>query len=217
MTSARSHSAGPRTPTERREHWDGVHRTRSGNELSWWQSEPVLSLQLIVRYAHRDSRVVDVGGGTSYLSERLRGLGFRHLTVVDVSGAALRRAEARAPTSAPKIRWLRRDLTGGGHLGRFDVWHDRAVFHFLTRPEDREAYRRNVQRSLVPGGIAIVATFAPHGPSSCSGLPVRRYSPSTLSSAFGPAFTLKEFRREQHRTPWGTTQPFVYAVLSKSG
>lgn len=214
--------AGPRPPRkvpstveQRRLHWEAIHHSHSEEELSWWEAEPSISLRLITRYARPESRILDAGGGSSPLASRLHERGFQHLTVADISGEALRRARSHAPHSAAKIRWLRRDLTRPGPLGRFDLWHDRAVFHFLVLPEDRAAYRQNVERSLVPGGVAIIATFTSHGPTTCSGLPVQRYSALTLGRTWGPAFTLEASRQERHVTPWGTIQPFVYAVLRR--
>jgi SAM-dependent methyltransferase len=199
-----------------RKHWEEVYRSRD-DELSWFQSTPSLSLELVERYARPESRILDAGGGSSRLAEQLWHHGFRFLTVVDVSQEALRRARSRLPRSARSIRWRQADLTTECRLGRLNLWHDRAVFHFLTHELARNAYLKNLERSLEAGGIAIVATFARDGPSTCSGLPVQRYSSGILARTFGPRFKLQLARRERHRTPWGTIQPFVYSVLQKTG
>lgn len=212
---SRAGGAGPATGSTR-EHWEGIYRSRNDQELSWLQTTPSLSLELITHYARPESRILDAGGGSSRLAEQLWSLGFHHLTVVDVSKEALGRARSRLTSSARTIRWRQVDLTVDCALGRFDLWHDRAVFHFLTRESDRTTYLKNVDRALVNGGIAIVATFALDGPSTCSGLPVQRYSSGTLASVFGPRFQLQVARRERHRTPWGTIQPFVYCLLKKT-
>ena len=128
-----------RTPKERRQHWEAIHNSRSDEELSWWKVEPSVSIRLIRRYARPESHIFDAGGGVSPLAEQLRDRGFQHLTVVDISANALRRARNRAPSAATKIRWLQRDLTSTGSSGGSTVWHDRAVFHFLVLPEDRAA------------------------------------------------------------------------------
>lgn len=201
---------------ERRTHWERIYRTRSEGELSWHQAEPTISVQLIKTFAGRSSRILDAGGGSSRLAQRLSADGFQNLTVVDVSKHALERGRARSGKAAQAVRRVRADLLGGRQFGTFDVWHDRAVFHFLTRGRDRAAYLRLLRRSLAPGGIVVVASFAPDGPEKCSGLPVARYSPASLALVFGDGFRLIRARREIHRTPWGTHQPFSYAVLRYS-
>jgi SAM-dependent methyltransferase len=135
---------------------------------------------------------------------------------VDISPEGLRRARTHAKRSGARVRWLVGDLASPCKLGRVNVWHDRAVFHFMVRDEDRANYLENVRRALVPGGIAIVATFAPEGPTTCSGLPVRRYSGPELGRMFGRSFRRLEFRRERHRTPWMSVQPFSYAVFRRT-
>ena len=196
-----------------RKHWEGIYSTRGEDELSWHQDVPRLSQQLVERYAQPNSRIVDAGGGSSTLAARLNKDGFHRVTVVDISGSALRRAQARAGKERRAVRYLQADLLRRRSLGRVDLWHDRAVFHFLTRVRDRRAYLGLLRRSLVPGGVAIIASFALDGPETCSGLPVARYSPKQVAQVFGERFRIEESRREVHRTPWGTTQPFVYSVL----
>jgi SAM-dependent methyltransferase len=213
-TAARSASPRRRSPSvRRRAHWERIYRTRSEEELSWHQDEPRRSAELIRTYARPEDRILDAGGGSSSLAERLAAFGFRDVTVVDVAKPALERAAARAGTGTPAVRRVRADLLCRPRLGTFDVWHDRAVFHFLTREKDRAAYLAHLRRCLAPGGLVVVASFALDGPDTCSGLPVARYSPTGLAREFGTDFRLVRSGRELHRTPWGIRQPFSYAVL----
>lgn len=210
--------ARPRSATvgaHRREHWESVYRARPDEAMSWTQTGPSLSLQLIREIARPDDRLLDAGGGASHLARDLWDAGFHRLTVVDISAGALARARSRWSSPPEEVRWLRRDLAAEARLPKCDVWHDRAVFHFLVARGQRGAYVRNLRRTLVPGGVAILATFAPNGPAECSGLPVARYGPTDLLRALGSGFTLEASARERHRTPWGAIQPFSYAVLRR--
>jgi SAM-dependent methyltransferase len=200
----------------RRRHWEAVYQRKGDQELSWRQEGSTLSFKLIHDLASSKDCVLDAGGGSSQLSGQLWESGFRCITVVDISARGLVRARGRLQEPQSGIHWLRRDLAKLTSLPKCKVWHDRAVFHFLVRPIQRKAYVENLRRSLEPGGIAIIATFAPNGPESCSGLPVRRYSALQLAAELGEGFVLESSIRERHRTPWGTIQPFVYSVLRRS-
>lgn len=159
--------------------------------------------------------MIDVGGGDSRLVDRLRDRGLACLTVLDISGVALRRAQARLP-NAP-VTWIETDVAGDWRAPAADFWHDRASFHFLTDAADRARYIEHLKRTLRPGGQAIIATFALEGPQKCSGLPVVRYSPESLATELGPSFRIEETVRETHPTPFGTTQEFWYNRLSLAG
>ena len=160
------------------------------------------------------SRVIDVGGGDSTLVDDLLGMGLEQLTVLDISSLALTRARNRLGGMAGKVNWMEADVTQAQLLSsHFDVWHDRAVFHFLTRPSARSAYAKLLGRALRPGGFAVVATYAPDGPERCSGLPTMRYSPEELLAELGSDFSLIAAEREEHVTPAGVVQPFVYCLL----
>ena len=182
--------------------------------MSWFQPEATLSLQLIQRAApDRDSAVIDVGGGASTLVDGLLSAGYRRLTVLDLSPAALEQAHRRLGNDANSVVWQAADvLTADFRAAEFDVWHDRAVFHFLTRDADRHRYLAQVRRAVRPGGHVLVATFAEDGPTRCSGLDVARYSPESLHSEFGDDFQVVESLRQEHRTPWGATQAFTYCL-----
>jgi len=196
-----------------RTHWDRAYR-RDPAELSWYQPEPVVSLELIDELAVAPEHgVVDVGGGTSSLAGRLLERGFRDVTVLDVSPVALAAARARLGARGAEVTWLERDVRSWRPERRFDLWHDRAVLHFLVDPGDRRRYLDTLAAALAPGGAVIVATFALDGPERCSGLPVVRYDGSALGELLGPAFELVVERREEAMTPSGTMQPFTWAAF----
>jgi SAM-dependent methyltransferase len=196
---------------EAHEHWNSVYRSKPEDGVSWFQPEATHSLDLITRSVGADAAVVDVGGGASTLVDGLLARRQREVTVLDISEAALDVAKRRLGERAALARWIAGDIrTVTLPRAAFDVWHDRAVFHFLMDPADRAAYVRQVARAVRPGGHVIVATFAPDGPDKCSGLPVRRYAPGELHREFGASFELVEHLDENHRTPWGAVQHFVY-------
>ena len=197
-------------------HWDAVWGGKTPEDVSWFQPSPTPSLRALeVAGVGPEARLVDVGGGASRLVDALLERGFRALTVVDLAEAALEAAKARLGGEAEKVRWVAGDVRAlePEAIGPVDVWHDRAVFHFLTEAEDRARYRRLLEATLVPGGVAIVATFAPDGPEKCSGLPVRRWSAEALAEELGLA--LVEGGRETHETPWGSEQRFQWAVSAR--
>lgn len=201
-----------------REHWERVYRTKQASEVSWYQPEARVSLDLIRRVApDQDSHIIDVGGGASTLIDGLLDHGYRNLTVLDIAGESLAVARKRLGGRAPEVTWIEANvLTAPLALRAYDVWHDRAVFHFLTDPADRAAYLAKTRESVKSGGHAIVASFAPDGPTHCSGLEVMRYSPDTMHAEFGEGFQLLDSTREEHHTPSGTTQAFVYCLCRVS-
>lgn len=195
-----------------KQHWETVYSTKSSDAVSWYQPHADRSLQLIQATGlGPQARVIDVGGGASTLVDDLLAHGYQDVTVMDLSAAALAVARSRQVPMEARVQWLVADVTTAALPAHtFDVWHDRAVFHFLTRAEDRQAYVAQVLRSVKPGGHVIVATFADDGPLQCSGLPVMRYAPEGLHAEFGEPFTLVAHQREAHTTPFGTVQQFVY-------
>jgi ubiquinone/menaquinone biosynthesis C-methylase UbiE len=198
----------------RQKHWDRIYRTKAPTEVSWYQPEARLSLELIHRVAPGlDASVLDVGGGASTLADGLLSAGYRDVTVLDLAPAALARAQERLGELATQVRWIVADVLDAPlPAASCAVWHDRAVFHFLTDPRDRARYVAQAQRIVRPGGHVIVASFAPDGPTHCSGLEVVRYDPYGLHAEFGSAFRLLVSAKEDHRTPAGTVQPFVYCL-----
>ena len=195
-----------------RTHWETVYQTHNPTEVSWFQPEARLSLDLIRASAPSlRNRIIDVGGGASTLVDGLLRSGYIDVTVLDLSSTALAKARQRLGGQASRVLWVEADaLTDTLPAASFDVWHDRAVFHFLRDEEDRRRYVAAVRRSLKPGGHILVATFGPEGPSRCSGLDVVRYTPEELHAEFGGAFEKVGSATEMHSTPWGAEQQFVY-------
>jgi 2-polyprenyl-3-methyl-5-hydroxy-6-metoxy-1,4-benzoquinol methylase len=184
--------------------------------LSWYQDEPRLSLELIRAVAPAEGgRIIDVGGGASVLVDRLLDLPFWEIAVLDVSETALDKAKARLGERAERVRWVVADVTEAPELGTFDVWHDRAVFHFLTDPADRRSYAELAWKTVSKGGHLVIATFADDGPKRCSDLDVCRYNARSLADEFGEGFSLVREAGETHTTPWGSSQPFFYGVLRR--
>jgi SAM-dependent methyltransferase len=198
-------------------HWDRVYATKSPQGVSWYQPHADQSVRLIRQTGlPLSASIIDVGGGASTLVDDLLQAGYRHLTVLDLSGAALAAAQARLGDAARQVTWLEADVTRVTLPAQaFDLWHDRAVFHFLTGEREREAYVAAVMHAVKPGGHVIVATFAEDGPLQCSGLPVVRYSPQGLHAEFGNPFTLLKHEREEHHTPSGSVQKFIYCYCRK--
>ncbi len=195
------------------EYWDARYATIGEQEVSWFQAEPTTSLTLINSVVSVGASVVDVGGGTSRLVDRLLAAGYRDVTVVDLSAEALRASRERVG-DAP-VAWVATDVRDWQPARAFDVWHDRAAYHFLTDVDDQSRYWHLVRESVAPGGFVVVGTFREDGPESCSGLPVARYSAATLAEAMGPGFVVRASTQEAHVTPTGATQSFVWVVAER--
>ena len=200
-----------------KDHWEQVYVTTAVDEVSWFQAHANRSLRLIqATGVPFSASVIDVGGGASRLVDDLLQAGYSALTVLDISATALAAAKGRLGSRSSEVRWLEADVLELSLLPRScDVWHDRAVFHFLTSPAERRAYVAAVLHAVKPGGNVIIATFAEDGPNECSGLSVMRYSAAQLHAEFGPGFTLVHHEREAHRTPAGKVQHFVYCCCRK--
>lgn len=201
----------------RKQHWDDVYDNKTTTKVSWYTPHLARSLELIERAALGPSAaVIDVGGGASTLPADLLERGLADITVLDISHTALRTARAALGPRAASIKWITGDVTSV-ELPRqaYDLWHDRAVFHFLTDAEQRQAYLEQVQRALRPGGKVVVATFGPQGPLKCSGLEVVRYDDATLVQQFGALFERVHCVQEHHTTPWGSEQEFVYCLCRR--
>ncbi len=196
---------------DRQQHWETVYGNKAVDRVSWFQQHAASSLRLIQNCADTDAHIIDVGGGASVLVDDLLGAGFRNLTVLDLAESALAVSRARLGARAQLVQWIAADITRADlPEAHYDVWHDRAVFHFLTDPADRERYVEQVLKSVKPGGHVIVAAFGPGGPLQCSGLDVVRYAPDTLHAEFGAPFRLLGHETETHHTPTGGEQEFVY-------
>lgn len=200
--------------SEREAHWGEVYRRRAVDQVSWYQREPAVSLDLIAASGARpDEPVLDLGGGASVLVDRLIAVGHRDVTVLDLSGQALAAARDRLGPQASGVSWLEADLLAWRPERRYRVWHDRAVFHFLTEVADRDRYRAVLSQGLAPGGHVVIGTFAADGPEYCSGLPTVRYTADGLAAEF-PGLRVVRALREEHLTPAGAVQPFTWLLMS---
>ena len=199
-------------------HWDRIYQTKKPSQVSWYRAHLEKSIELIVSAAEsRDACIIDIGGGESTLVDDLLDLGYRHLSVLDISRAAIDFTRKRLGERAAQVSWLVGDITLLELPKRhYDVWHDRAVFHFLTTAVVRRAYVRQVSEAVKPGENVIVATFGPEGPLKCSGLDVVRYDAEALHEEFGAQFQLVKHVSENHETPFGTTQQFLYCYCKLS-
>lgn len=197
---------------KRKSHWENIYSTKSSKQVSWYQQRPELSLKMIERTeVCKGAHIIDIGGGASTLGDHLLAMGFAHLTVLDISAAAISAAQQRLGRKAEAIEWIEADITEVVlPAGRFDLWHDRAVFHFLTEKEDRRKYVEQATGALKDSGHLILATFASEGPTRCSGLDVVRYTPERLQEEMGTGFDLMESAVETHLTPSVTEQKFIY-------
>ncbi|MDP3803814.1 MAG: class I SAM-dependent methyltransferase [Phenylobacterium sp.] len=193
-------------------HWENVYQTKAVDDVSWYRPHLEVSLRLIADAApSAGDAIIDVGGGEATLVDDLVARGCSDVTVLDISAAAIDVAKSRLGPSGAAVHWITGDITTVElEAARYDVWHDRAVFHFLTSADDRAEYVRQVARAVRPGGHVIVATFGPEGPQTCSGLDVVRYDAEHLHGEFGPKFRLLDSVTELHETPWGTPQQFMY-------
>lgn len=197
------------------EHWDDVYATKSTDGVSWFQARPATSLRLIEASSVTAGSVIDVGAGTSTLVDELLALGWGDVTVLDVSNKALERVRSRLATQGRAASAVVCDLLGWIPERTYDVWHDRAVLHFLTDPQDRTRYVETAAQAVRPGGHLVIGAFAEDGPTRCSGLPTARYNAQELASIFIADFDLVHSEREEHRTPDGTAQSFTWAVLQR--
>jgi 2-polyprenyl-3-methyl-5-hydroxy-6-metoxy-1,4-benzoquinol methylase len=201
----------------RQEHWENVYATKGESEVSWFQENPNPSLELMtLACATPRSAVIDIGGGASRFVDALVEMGFQAVTVLDLSEAAIAVAKARLRSRANQVKWVVADVTTWEPQQVYDLWHDRAAFHFLTEEHDRTAYVASLIKAVKPGGHVIIATFAPDGPERCSGLPDVRYYAENLGRALGDAFELVETRRHEHMTPWGSEQHFQFSVFRRA-
>ena len=197
-------------------HWNEVYATKPADTVSWFQPRAEMSMLLIAESgAFDDSAIIDIGGGSSVLVDQLLDADFSDVTVLDISDRALAGSKERLREDAGKVHWVVSDVLEWAPARSYDLWHDRAVFHFLTDERDRAVYRTTMLKALSPDGVVIIGTFAEDGPERCSGLPVKRWSAAALAFALGPEFRLIESLRENHRTPAGAVQPFMWARFAR--
>jgi SAM-dependent methyltransferase len=201
---------------DRKAYWEEIYSTTREAGVSWYQSDPLLSLELIRAVAPAaGGRIIDVGGGDSVLVDRLLDLPFERIAVLDFAETALGKARSRLGARAGRVEWIAADVTRIQDVGTFDVWHDRAVFHFLTDAADRGKYVELARRTLPEGGHLIIASFADDGPKRCSDLDVCRYNAASMAAELGEGFSLVKKARETHMTPWDTPQAFFYGMFRR--
>jgi SAM-dependent methyltransferase len=200
----------------RKAHWENVYATRAENEVSWFEDNPALSIELIgLARPAPQSAIVDIGGGASRLVDHLVARGFLHVSVLDISRASLEVAKKRLGDRATLVQWIAADVTEWSPAQTFDIWHDRAAFHFLVDPADRAAYIACTKKAVARGGYVIIGTFAKDGPEKCSGLPVSRYDAEGLADQLGADFESLAGRRHHHTTPWNSEQRFQFCVFRR--
>jgi len=200
----------------RQAHWQNVYTTKGERDVSWYQDSPAPSLELIALTGlSGHAEIIDVGGGASRLVDSLLQRNFDHLTVLDLSSAALDAARQRLGERAARVTWLVADVTTWQPSQTYDLWHDRAAFHFLTDQRDRSAYVERLKQAVKRAGFAIIGTFATDGPERCSGLPIVRYDATSLAATLGDEFELTDARRHEHTTPWGAAQRFQFSTFRR--
>jgi 2-polyprenyl-3-methyl-5-hydroxy-6-metoxy-1,4-benzoquinol methylase len=201
----------------RQAHWDRIYVTKAENELSWYQEVPAVSLEFIKAAGiNQDAAVIDIGGGVSPLAAALLAQGFRDVTVLDLSEKALAAAKLRLGQAAAKVNWITADVPAWEPAQTYDLWHDRAAFHFLTEAAERQAYAARVFRAVRNGGHVVIGTFAPNGPEWCSGLAVMRHDATSIGAVLGRDFALKRFARDDHVTPAGRIQHFQFSLFQRT-
>ena len=200
-----------------KEHWESIYQTKEPNEVSWYQEKPETSLNLISETGiEKNAKIIDVGAGASKLADNLLALGFRNITALDVSLNALNESKKRLGDRTNNVKWIVSDLREFETNDRYGLWHDRAVLHFLTEEEDIKRYKELVRTYLKPKGYVIVSTFSVNGPKKCSGLDVKQYSEDSMKTLFTGFEHIKSFE-EEHLTPWGSSQIFIWGVFRKRG
>lgn len=199
-----------------KEHWEHIYSTKRMTEVSWYQEVPATSLELIKKVAkNKDVSIIDVGGGDGFLVDKLIELGYSNITVLDISETAINKAKARLRDISKNVKWIISDITRFNPAEKFDIWHDRAVFHFITQDSSIEKYKNLVNLNVVKNGHFILATFAENGPDKCSGLFVSKYSETDQAVKFKDYFTPLESFKYKHLTPFDTIQDFTFSVFKK--
>ena len=201
---------------ERKKHWENIYQTKQLNEVSWYQPVPQTSLDLISKYVKSfDAKIIDIGGGDSFLVDHLIELGYTNISVLDISEAAIERAKIRLGENANKVSWIVSDISKFEPTEKYDFWHDRAAFHFLTNKEEIQSYVQLVQDSINSNGILAIGTFSENGPLKCSGIEITQYTEDSLSNLFTNGFVKIESFLVDHPTPFDTVQNFVFGVFMK--
>jgi trans-aconitate methyltransferase len=201
---------------DRKKHWENIYRTKELKDFSWYQSEPATSLKIITDLKIPETaKIIDIGGGDSLLTDHLLALGYKDISVLDISEASLERAKQRLGSLSNKIKWIVSDASAFKTKEKYDLWHDRATFHFLTDEQEIKNYIETAWQSLNPAGILIIATFSEQGPKKCSGIEIKQYSETSMTNLFGKYFEKIECITIDHKTPFNTTQNFIFCVFRR--
>lgn len=201
--------------TSNRDHWNQVYRDKQSSEVSWFEAQPRLSLQKILSVTTVQSSVIDIGAGASFLVDQLIDMGYNDVAILETALSALEQVKIRLGKSHSHVEFIAADITSWEPQRKYDLWHDRAVFHFMTSEESRKSYLASLNAVVAEGGHVVLATFSEDGPEQCSGLNVQRYSLDSMLATIGDGFELLSFEREIHSTPWGAEQPFNWFVLRR--
>ncbi|MGO3183655.1 MAG: class I SAM-dependent methyltransferase [Aequorivita sp.] len=202
---------------DRKKHWENIYQTKKLTEVSWFQPTPEISLNLIQTAAIlKDAKIIDVGGGDSFLADHLLDLGYRDITVLDISSAAIERAKKRLGERAKLVKWIVSDITDFNPSEKYECWHDRAAFHFLTDEKEISQYVKNVNQCIKKDGELIIGTFSDKGPEKCSGIPIKQYTENSLEKQFLDTFEKLDCNTIDHQTPFDTTQNFIFCRFKKN-
>jgi 2-polyprenyl-3-methyl-5-hydroxy-6-metoxy-1,4-benzoquinol methylase len=206
------------TNKEKTQHWEKIYQTKNFTETSWYQSKPTTTLNFLKQFKiSKSAKIIDIGGGDSYLVDHLLQLGYTNITVLDISESALQKAKQRLGTQAQKVKWIVADIANFQPTEQYDFWHDRAVFHFLTNETEADNYIQTIQQYLTPKGILIMGTFSENGPTKCSGIDIKQYSETTMTQRLQKFFHKIKCITEDHLTPFNTIQNFIFCSFSKLG
>lgn len=201
---------------ERKNHWENIYQTKQLNEVSWYQPTPQTSLNFFKELTiDKTANIIDIGGGDSFLVDNLLQQGYQNITVLDIAIHAIERAKKRLGSLASNVKWIESDIINFKPTEKYDFWHDRAAFHFLTSANDINAYIQIAQESINPNGIMVIGTFSNDGPLKCSGINIQQYSAQSLSALFSHSFTTIQSFTTNHLTPFNTQQNFLFCSFRK--
>lgn len=201
---------------ERKKHWENIYETKKADEVSWYEPVPETSLDYFKSFkVPETAKITDIGGGDSFLVDHLLKRGYKNISVLDISEAAIERAKKRLGESASEVNWIVADAAKFEPEEEYDFWHDRAAFHFLTDPKEISDYIRTAEKAVSPGGILVIGTFSEEGPTKCSGIEIRQYSKASLSAYFSEFFEKKACKKVDHVTPSGSIQKFIFCSFRK--
>lgn len=200
----------------RKEHWENIYQTKELTEVSWYQPTPTTSLDFFTKFnVPKTAKIIDIGGGDSFLVDHLLELGYQNITVLDISAAAIERAKQRLGTRAGEVKWIVADASNFTPTEQYDFWHDRAAFHFLTNEQDISSYIKTAHRNITPTGVLVIGTFSEQGPKQCSGIDIKQYSEATMTERFKNHFHKMDSKTTDHQTPSGSIQNFVFCSFRK--